>query len=132
MGSDFSIDINFPAKCDRAFVCASLGLFLIAFIDGLVSLVRECLGVVPRDDMEVDSSISGINKRLFEMNNGGIEFVNGEQHRYLRVNSHLAFERRSHLEFGADGDNARNLEAQAERGNTCPQSVTARILGERD
>ena len=129
MGSDLSVHIDFPAECNRAFVCASLGLFLIAFIDGLVSLVRERLGVVPRDDMEVDSRISGTEKDTV---------IGDEQRRnwncnwrtsILRVNSHLAFERRNHLELGADGDYARDLEAQPERGNTCPQSVAARILG---
>lgn len=62
MGSDLSVHINFPAECNRAFVCASLGLFLIGLVDWLVSLVRKRLGVVPRDDLEVDSSISGIEK----------------------------------------------------------------------
>jgi hypothetical protein len=35
------------------------------------------------------------------------------------VNAHLPFECRDHLELGADGDHAGDLEAQPERGNTC-------------
>ncbi len=59
MGRDLAVHIHFPAEGDRAFVGAGLSLLLIAFVNGLVSLVGERLGVVPRDDMEVDSRISG-------------------------------------------------------------------------
>jgi hypothetical protein len=71
MSSDLSVDINFPAECNRAFVCAGLGLLLIGLVNGLVSLVGECLGVVPRDDMKVDSGVSVREGRLLEVTHGG-------------------------------------------------------------
>jgi len=77
VSGDLAVHIDFPAEGNRAFVGAGLGLFFIAFVDGLISLVRERLGVVPRDDMEVDSSISRTRVNRDEQQRGALQLQRG-------------------------------------------------------